>query len=49
MSTAITAVDFVCVPTQDYARAREFYESVLGRPFSKPWAASPPASSRRAP
>ncbi len=36
-TTAVTGVDFVCIPTQDYARAREFYESVLGLPFSKQW------------
>lgn len=40
-TTTVTGVDFVCIPTQDFARARAFYESVLGLPFSKQWGDMP--------
>lgn len=33
----ITGVDFVCVPTSDLARAREFYTEVLGLAPSSVW------------
>ena len=33
----VTGVDFVCVPTQDIARAMDFYENVLGLEPSKRW------------
>jgi predicted enzyme related to lactoylglutathione lyase len=33
----VTGVDFVCVPTQDIARAMDFYENVLGLAPSKRW------------
>jgi len=46
--TLVTGVDFVTVPTQDLAAAREFYADVLGLPCSAvyqrgeapPWARS---------
>src|SRR5918912_102927 len=37
----ITGVDFICVPTQDIEKAREFYGGVLGLPFSKQWGNMP--------
>jgi predicted enzyme related to lactoylglutathione lyase len=37
----ITGVDFVAVPTTDYARASAFYGEVLGLPFLKPWGTMP--------
>jgi catechol 2,3-dioxygenase-like lactoylglutathione lyase family enzyme len=37
----ITGTDFVAVPTQDYAKAREFYEGTLGLPFGKQWGEMP--------
>jgi predicted enzyme related to lactoylglutathione lyase len=33
----ITGVDFVSIPTQDLARAMEFYENALGLPRSTLW------------
>ena len=33
----VTGVDFVCVPTQDIAKAMDFYENVLGLEPSKRW------------
>src|SRR5256885_11042684 len=37
----ITRTDFICVPTQDYEKASEFYGAVLGLPFSKQWGNMP--------
>lgn len=37
----ITGVDFVTLPTQDFEKAREFYGTVLGLPFSKQWGDMP--------
>jgi len=33
----ITGVDFICVPTQDFEKAEEFYGEVLGLERSKRW------------
>jgi catechol 2,3-dioxygenase-like lactoylglutathione lyase family enzyme len=41
MATLVSGTDFVTLPTQDYARAREFYEGVLGLPFGKQWGDMP--------
>jgi predicted enzyme related to lactoylglutathione lyase len=37
----ITGVDFVTVPTRDFAQADEFYGSVLGLTRSKRWGSMP--------
>ena len=37
----VTGTDFVCVPTQDFASASEFYENVLGLERSKQWGDMP--------
>jgi predicted enzyme related to lactoylglutathione lyase len=37
----ISGVDFITVPTQDYERARKFYEETLGLPFRKQWGEMP--------
>jgi predicted enzyme related to lactoylglutathione lyase len=37
----VSGVDFITVPTQDYAKASEFYGDVLGLPFSKQWGDMP--------
>ena len=37
----VTGVDFICVPTQDYDRASEFYADVLGLERSKRWGNMP--------
>ena len=37
----ITGVDFICVPTRDFAKASEFYGSVLGLERSKQWGDMP--------
>jgi predicted enzyme related to lactoylglutathione lyase len=37
----VQGVDFICVPTQDWEKARDFYENVLGLPFSKQWGDMP--------
>jgi catechol 2,3-dioxygenase-like lactoylglutathione lyase family enzyme len=37
----VTGTDFVTVPTQDYEKAREFYEGTLGLPFGKQWGNMP--------
>ena len=37
----ITGTDFICVPTRDYERRRQFYGEVLGLPFSKRWGDMP--------
>lgn len=39
----ITGVDFICVPTQDFARAKAFYGETLGLPISKHWGDMPAA------
>ena len=36
-SGMVTGVDFVCVPTQDFERAVDFYENTLGLEKSKQW------------
>ncbi len=33
----VTGVDFICVPTQDFEKAEEFYGEVLGLERSKQW------------
>ncbi len=40
-TTLVSGVDFITVPTQDYAKASEFYGDVLGLPFSKQWGDMP--------
>lgn len=40
-TSLVTGVDFVAVPTEDYEAAAEFYEKVLGMPFSKRWGQMP--------
>ena len=40
-TSLVTGTDFICVPTQDYERAREFYGETLGLPFAKPWGNMP--------
>ena len=37
----ITGVDFICVPTQDFEKASDFYENVLGLERSKRWGDMP--------
>ena len=37
----VTGVDFICVPTQDYDRASEFYGDVLSLERSKRWGNMP--------
>ena len=37
----VTGVDFICVPTQDFAKADEFYGDVLGLERSKQWGNMP--------
>jgi len=37
----VTGVDFICVPTQDYAKADAFYADVLGLERSKRWGEMP--------
>jgi predicted enzyme related to lactoylglutathione lyase len=37
----VTGVDFICVPTQDFAKADEFYGDVLGLERSKQWGGMP--------
>ena len=39
----VTGVDFICIPTQDFERAREFYGETLGLPFGKQWGNMPAA------
>jgi predicted enzyme related to lactoylglutathione lyase len=40
---SITGVDFVTVPTRDFAKASDFYANVLGLPRSKGWGDKPAA------
>ena len=37
----ISGVDFICVPTQDFEKASEFYGDVLGLERSKQWGSMP--------
>ena len=37
----VTGVDFICVPTQDFDRAVDFYENTLGLEKSKQWGEMP--------
>jgi predicted enzyme related to lactoylglutathione lyase len=37
----INGVDFITIPTRDYAAASDFYGTVLGLPFSKQWGNMP--------
>jgi len=39
----VTGVDFICIPTQDFERAREFYGETLGLAFGKQWGNMPAA------
>jgi predicted enzyme related to lactoylglutathione lyase len=39
----VTGVDFICIPTQDFDRASEFYGETLGLPFGKRWGNMPAA------
>jgi predicted enzyme related to lactoylglutathione lyase len=39
----VTGVDFVCVPTQDFEAASNFYANTLGLPRSKQWGDMPAA------
>jgi predicted enzyme related to lactoylglutathione lyase len=41
MTSFVTGVDFVAVPTKDYDAAVEFYGTVLGLPFRKRWGDMP--------
>lgn len=40
-SPIVSGTDFVTVPSTDYERSREFYESVLGLSFGKQWGDMP--------
>ena len=40
---AVTGVDFITVPTQDFDKAKEFYGGTLGLPISKHWGNMPAA------
>jgi predicted enzyme related to lactoylglutathione lyase len=40
-TSLVTGVDFVIVPTQDFERAADFYENVLGLEKSKQWGELP--------
>jgi catechol 2,3-dioxygenase-like lactoylglutathione lyase family enzyme len=37
----VTGVDFICVPTQDFEKASDFYGNVLGLPLSTRWGNMP--------
>ncbi len=39
----VTGVDFITIPTRDFEKASEFYESVLGLPRSARWGSMPAA------
>jgi catechol 2,3-dioxygenase-like lactoylglutathione lyase family enzyme len=39
----VTGVDFICVPTEDFERARAFYTDTLGLAFGKKWGNMPAA------
>ncbi len=36
-TSLVTKTDFICLPTQDYEKAKQFYGETLGMPFSKQW------------
>jgi predicted enzyme related to lactoylglutathione lyase len=40
-ASLVTGVDFICVPTENYEAASEFYGTVLGLPLSKRWGDRP--------
>lgn len=40
-TSLVAGTDFICVATQDYDAAAEFYGSVLGLPLSKRWGEMP--------
>ena len=40
-SSLVSGVDFIAVPTQDFEKASEFYENVLGLERSKQWGDMP--------
>ena len=37
----VKGTDFICIPTQDYEKAAEFYGDVLGLEFAKRWGDMP--------
>jgi len=39
--TLIQGVDFICIPTQDFDKAKDFYENALGMEMSKRWGDMP--------
>jgi predicted enzyme related to lactoylglutathione lyase len=41
MSTLVTGVDFVCLPTDDFDASVRFYGEVLGLPQGKQWGDRP--------
>ena len=41
MTEMVTGVDFICIPTQDYEKACQFYGDVLGLRPSKRWGDMP--------
>ncbi|MGH2981218.1 MAG: VOC family protein [Solirubrobacterales bacterium] len=43
LTSPVTGVDFICVPTKDFENAVEFYGGVLGLPESKRWGNMPAA------
>lgn len=40
-SGMVEGTDFVCIPTQDFERSRDFYENVLGLEPGKRWGDMP--------
>ena len=40
-TSVVTGVDFITVPTRDFEAASEFYENVLGLPWSVRWGDMP--------
>jgi catechol 2,3-dioxygenase-like lactoylglutathione lyase family enzyme len=40
-ASLVSGVDFICVPTRDFEKAKEFYGDVLGLERSKPWGNMP--------
>jgi catechol 2,3-dioxygenase-like lactoylglutathione lyase family enzyme len=41
MSSFVSGVDFVCIPTQDYEKSAAFYGETIGLPFRKRWGSMP--------
>lgn len=39
--TLVQGTDFICVPTQDFQKARDFYGNILGLEFSTQWGDMP--------